>query len=1175
MANCNHHSQCICTWSDCKAIRVQFSSVDDKHRRGDRAFQDTLSGDETIQFHRRTMYSSVLRGGEPIPKDKLSRVYIARHHFPPLLLNIFKSDARARRRIIPSSFYNSYLRPSHLKTPSNDSRVHLFKNTRNGVEEEYFIYLPSQSHLQVLEQLHRLVRGCCTTELRQIRRSITSFPCSSQQLTMPNDIPILTPDKFDFREASRTQDKEIQINVESMTPKKRKHYLRLAGEGALSKSGFTNTAELSNNEWICNRCTYMNDSMTNPPPYCALCANLAPRRAGSLCRIRLAAILLSSESENQESLGFNMAWSYGFDGDGDAFNERDEKKVAQYRRIARGVPKTEYQLAKTRNEAYMAYLQAKDMSANISDYSLWVFSPNANLTRYQVLLHTCLSDHKSLQKCINVVHEVQRSSIIQLSLWKGLDTKLHGCLGAHGGDELRALITDEAKIKIVTIKNDENLEFDPANSNNPIIFNNLLGFTNSDNLPLECFLTSTLEEFWIRHLEEALCLMEVEGINSQRSVINLNIGFTPQDARQWERKFDGDSAMPGFMLKQMKLSPLFKKDLGQILFYLTHDFPAMAYRNHPAVDKFWEPDPKSWRHENFASKFAVDLQLSSEQNKKFRNEAATINLWKRITCDKTKTNEGDPPKRTEVDPSKRKAVEVLTFKPLGIHTDILNDNRSSFDDCETLNFNLNLISAMKKRNVIGTKREQLLEAARKASIDLSSFYGTFIGYLRSICGDKADQRIRGYNSSDPICGEFLHRLEERLSCPMQDELSIMDVELLDDPCFPLWLATKFQNHDERQYVGQYALLTERWRKLFYMSSIVDDEHLLQSKYNDIYSYRDTCEIYAFSSWYANGQFLVKMILSKWLEMGVYLNGLDFRVSKQNIKSIYQMMDEEAHLYSTSDQAQRQKSNKKARANVTWVSSEHPRVQQSSPLFSYHPDFAENKDRALWENAKRIDAYMKHLADLRDEKSTIEEAYEKIKALKEVGHFGAMTSLQLAAAGSCIQTKFLRFGKTTSTGKFKTYEFLQKHSIEFIGIVGKSEHEQATKAALCNISKCLSNAGYNLSDMVIEQMCCLFERHDNVSNGIPSPIIKFDVLFKSKSGIVQNFYKPNKEYTEMLILVHGEWVPTARFIKPWYCFRNLNNTTKSIVLVGGVPQTPFRGTNLIPIDECQQTTRSAK
>jgi hypothetical protein len=201
-----------------------------------------------------------------------------------------------------------------------------------------------------------------------------------------------------------------------------------------------------------------------------------------------------------------------------------------------------------------------------------------------------------------------------------------------------------------------------------------------------------------------------------------------------------------------------------------------------------------------------------------------------------------------------------------------------------------------------------------------------------------------------------------------------------------------------------------------------------------------------------------------------------------------------------------------------------------------------------------------LINLRNGSINTSNAYNTLRTLDDVGHFGAMQSLQLAALMGLISLDNITFGCTSSEGGFKTYDFLKNHSIEFnfeqLNPTRK-QRDEAAGAAMNNLEKSLSAVGYGLANNVVEQLCCLFARRDNVDKqGLPREIVRYDLIFESMDGIVQNFYRSDKEHKELLYLVRNKWCSVADFVVPWYVMDTLRNESSPVIKKGGIQRQPF-------------------
>jgi hypothetical protein len=270
-----------------------------------------------------------------------------------------------------------------------------------------------------------------------------------------------------------------------------------------------------------------------------------------------------------------------------------------------------------------------------------------------------------------------------------------------------------------------------------------------------------------------------------------------------------------------------------------------------------------------------------------------------------------------------------------------------------------------------------------------------------------------------------------------------------------------------------------------------------------------------------------------------------------------MFDQELYNYAEQDNQLRLQKKKPLRKNVAWVSSDYFRFQQSSPLFFRHAEFKDDRERAATENNKRIETWSDILQKIRRGVLSIEDAYIEVKQIRDVGHFRSMVSLQLASLMGIIPIIHFQFACTSSGGGFKSYDFLKRHSIEF----EESKHpskDEAMSAAWNNLTNSTVAAGYDLPDVVIEQLGCLFERRENLDlNGVLRPIVRFDLILESSDNKLQNFYKADKNYSCLMILVKGMWHDIALYLVPWYKMQKLDWLTKpKFVSEDEFPQQPF-------------------
>jgi hypothetical protein len=1111
--------RCLCNWAGCGSLSLHFYNLEnDDLGRGGLPFSCDLRGDSQFRHHLRAKFAELLDIGDAAILER-GVVRINRHHYSPSVLRIFADNRKARNRPVPVSFFKIYLKG--ILAIEKDSRVSLFSVSRNGQVSNLFAYVPSYKQSYVLRDLKKLRYG---TNQREVASLLAHG--DNEEHPTANYSWIKHPSLFDYRQDCLAKQHEfIKMNSAITALKRgRKRNLEVITIDSQLKANGLDGTTVHNDEWICRYCTLINNINVHPPPYCRVCVYLRPRFHGSRSMVHSSLIL---QGENGvEDCG-------DFPHDNEAFNVSDERRISRYKRLSTGNTKTEYQMTKFVNETIVKDLQKKDLSTNIADFSLWVITPQSWLTRHQVMLSINLQKSNNIQRNVAIIHQIQRNAGQQLSLYHRLDRKHHCCLGPKAS-VLFAKRLNEGKhnTAIETIQNTQNLEYDPKHPYNPLVYNNLDGMVLEDGKSLQQFFQLQVQNFFAKHLLE---LIDLLGIN-QRSVMSLDIGLTSQDAKQWRRSFDGDTALPGFLQKQGKLSPEMKKDMGQILFVLSYEFPRNVFQGEN-MPKFWRSKPTSWRHATFAHEFAKELCLTAKQQGLFRTEGATLNLWK---CVMVADNEG---------------TMRNTYQPLGVHTDYFNDGRTDFDDCESLNITVDV--EVLARKIMPAEKFKLLEKkATQCGISLNSVFSTWLVYLRRICGDKDDMRQRGYNAEDPVGSEFLTRLENGINLPMTHDDCLLDVELLSDPTFPSYLESICLADSTKQFKGKFARFRERWRKLWYLSSTVDDIFLLFSKYRHLLTYKDAAEICAFCGWTANGQMLLKPIFDKWRLRNTYLTDKIFESSFLKIGSIYEMFEEELYLYAHNDNQSRIATSKKPRSNLAWVSSDYFRFQQSSPLFFFKENQINQREQARIENGSRLAKWSAILSDLRDNALSTEAAYTQVQQITDVGHFRAMTSIQLASLLGIIPLTSLRFGRTSSEGGFKTFGFLKKHSIEF----DQDRHKKASQrmdSAWGNLKNCVAAAGYNLPDLVLEQLCCLFERRETFDkHGIHRPIVRYDLIFQSEDSIWQNFYKANTDYSILQILVKGKWTNLTDYLTAWCQIKGLSNNTYPQFVQNEFPRLPF-------------------
>jgi hypothetical protein len=875
---------------------------------------------------------------------------------------------------------------------------------------------------------------------------------------------------------------EMQIPVPEPTIKKQKKEKFCSKPFHPGSCGLPVTPDLFH--WYCVRCTGKNHWDLHLPPHCRICSTASIRSVRAVVTKKNAAYDFSNDASRFEDDSID-------DDQEEAFNQIDERKVARDSTLTyEGRAVSLSKRTKELNDQWWSNLSDLDstpLDPIQQSKRVLVMLPPRDLGQptFRIALHKqnfLLPSASALQQGLQkIYYGVQRNMGCQLYAARRLDAIGHATLGPKGitalqhhtnsascGLQIMNAETDwlyseehfEKRFRPVVV-NTDNVKAVARNTTSCVTAPSLI-------LPIRRVFLDAVMQGLGAHLEEVVS----EGVSNKRGTVSISIGFTPVQAKRWEKLNHYDRAQPGFMEKMDHLSPPFLSWLGELGTILSYDLPSSVFANTSRA--LFNPPVK---RRKYFQKLAHFLKLQDEQF--LRAEAITIAL-------------GD----------------LLDY-----HFDDLNDPRYGYD---VVTVGSVVVDAA---CYLSPEKRQVL---RQKSLNPSSLRITVISYTRRICGDKVQQDTFGYSSS---CEAFqiIHQKLWEIGHGRADVL--MDVERLCEVKFQEKLRAQLRHYPDSDYsTGTCVLLPEGISKLLYFSSTVHCIWKLAFKYKKRFTYKNLVEMLAFAAVECNGQSILYGLVTSWLSSPpVLFDGHQFQWWWDSLGSLYAVAC--YHCYLLKERKTKKRPPKKAKGEEQWLSSTSPRYQTSSALLYQHSDDA-NLRRARLESVNSlVQVFLGVFQSLREGTptyTTIHKGYSKLKAIHSVGHLAAMTAIQLAGLFGVCAFQQANFG-TVTKGGYGSYEFLNMNYSR------KSRNDLTdteVQAAFTSLYKDLNKAGHTgFQRREAENLMCILNRAEK----------KLDVVYFDKEDGFQNFFRPTKVggVTRMQFLEGGEWCDFSDVVVPFF------------------------------------------